>query len=236
MLSFILKDRFKIRNFFISIKRKVIFLFCKIFKIYPISKPYLSGDTFRSFATIVYSGYEINLVKSEIIFVQTDLLKNFQKHLKKIKRDFILISSNGDDLVDKKWEDLWSFRMKNYLSDVETFKYKDNRVLEIGKKPLSKEDIQGQYVGVLKLNRKFLIKVLNEYLYWVSLAKNKNQKKERKNIFMTDFLQHLIYKGTTIYPLFINGGWLEVDTVEDLKKYENSWGNNVLFSDLSYDN
>ena len=79
MLCSILKNRFKIKkNFFVTIKRKVIFLFCKIFKIYPTSKPYLSGDTFRSFATIVYSGYAINLLKSEIVFVQSDLLKIFK--------------------------------------------------------------------------------------------------------------------------------------------------------------
>lgn len=155
MLSFILKDRFKIRNFFISIKRKVIFLFCKIFKIYPISKPYLSGDTFRSFATIVYSGYEINLVKSEIIFVQTDLLKNFQKHLKKIKRDFILISSNGDDLVDKKYQKILNnkYLLKWFASNTVT---KNNKVVPI---PLGIQNARLHHFGVINDLNKQRIKI-----------------------------------------------------------------------------
>ena len=37
---------------------------------------------------------------------------------------------------------------------------------------------------------------------------------------MTDFIQMLINDNTKIMSVPINGGWLEVDTLSDLKTYE----------------
>ena len=146
MLCSIPKNIFKIKEFFfIRIKRKAIFLFCEIFKIYPTSKPYLSGDTFRSFATIIYSGHAINLVKSEIIFVQSDLLKNFQNHVNKIKRKFILISSNGDDLVDKRYQKILDnkYLLKWFASNTII---KNNKVIPI---PLGIQNSRYHHFGVI---------------------------------------------------------------------------------------
>ena len=39
-------------------------------------------------------------------------------------------------------------------------------------------------------------------------------------MYMTTFLQLLIDDGWMIMPAHVNHGWLEVDTVEDLKLYE----------------
>ena len=41
-----------------------------------------------------------------------------------------------------------------------------------------------------------------------------------KKMFMTTLLQLLIDAGWIIMPARVNHGWLEVDTVEDLKLYE----------------
>jgi hypothetical protein len=37
---------------------------------------------------------------------------------------------------------------------------------------------------------------------------------------MTDFIQNYIDASGIVQPVFIDGGWLEVDTAEDLKVYE----------------
>ena len=39
-------------------------------------------------------------------------------------------------------------------------------------------------------------------------------------MYMTDFLQYLINIGFEIDIEQVNGGWLEVDTVDDLKTYD----------------
>ena len=42
-----------------------------------------------------------------------------------------------------------------------------SKITEIGKPAYSKSDIQGQYMGVLKIDRLLLIKLLKEYKNWV---------------------------------------------------------------------
>ena len=46
------------------------------------------------------------------------------------------------------WE-LWSQRFQNPLDDLETFKLNHGELMEIGQKPSSKEEVQGQYMGCL---------------------------------------------------------------------------------------
>jgi NDP-sugar pyrophosphorylase family protein len=40
-------------------------------------------------------------------------------------------------------------------------------------------------------------------------------------MYMTDFLQHLIESGWRVQAVPVDGGWLEVDTPQDLQVYEN---------------
>ena len=42
-----------------------------------------------------------------------------------------------------------------------------------------------------------------------------------KNMYMTSFLQKLIDNDWKVKPVFINNGWLEFDSMKDLKLYQN---------------
>ncbi len=44
--------------------------------------------------------------------------------------------------------------------------------------------------------------------------------KDFDNMYMTSFIQSLIATGWEVRPAFTENGWLEVDTVHDLKIYE----------------
>ena len=39
-------------------------------------------------------------------------------------------------------------------------------------------------------------------------------------MYMTSFIQYLIYNQWEVKATLINNGWLEVDTLEDLDRYE----------------
>ena len=58
--------------------------------------------------------------------------------------------------------------------------------------------------------------------------------KNFRNLYMTSFLQSLIDSGKPIRAVCINGGWIEVDTVNDLLLYEQLHADNKLdkFIDL----
>lgn len=101
------KLRYKnISNLWITVNRKLIVIFYKMFSLNPSSYPFLSGDTFRQLATLVYCGEQLNLTKPEIIYLCSKYLKKFMKDAEKIKQKFILISHNGDDLVNSSYKRL----------------------------------------------------------------------------------------------------------------------------------
>ena len=145
-----------------------------------------------------------------------------------------LIESDGDInvIVDRQWEELWSLRMPNYMSDVETLKLAGDLITEIGEKPSSRADVQGQYIGVLKIKRRVLINELRLYQEWVANSPSRNDSVDRKNLYMTDFIQMNINKSNEVKAVFIDGGWLEVDSVDDLVAYEAVWGSETPFTDL----
>lgn len=91
-------------DFFISLNRKILVTFYKMLNVHPSSKPFLSGDTFRQLSTSIYCNKKLDLNKSEIIFVELHLLKSFQDQINNINKSFILISHNGDNLVNEQYD------------------------------------------------------------------------------------------------------------------------------------
>ncbi len=153
----------------------------------------MNDDIIISYADIIYS--------SEII-----------KKLVDTPSDFAVI-------VDKNWKELWQMRMENPLLDAETMKIDENGMIyELGKKPKSYDEIQGQYIGLIKISKAFLPKVID---YYKNLDKSAiYDGKNFDNMFMTSFIQSLIDNVQRPKAVFIEGGWVEIDSVEDLEIYK----------------
>lgn len=127
-----------------------------------------------------------------------------------------LLKSKADlsVVVDRKWKELWSQRMENPLDDAETLKIKNGKIIELGKKPITYDDIEGQYIGLIKISSKIIKNVIN---FYESLDMKKNYDgKDFSNMYMTSFIQMIIDHLHDVEPVFIDGGWVEIDCVEDL--------------------
>lgn len=114
---------------------------------------------------------------------------------------------------DKNWLNIWQKRFENPLDDAETFKLDNqNYLLEIGNKPKSFDDIQGQYMGLLKFTP-------TAWNYIENLRSNL-PKNESDNMHMTGTLQRIILENKLkIKALEYNGKWGEVDNENDLNCY-----------------
>lgn len=117
---------------------------------------------------------------------------------------------------DPNWRALWESRFEDPLSDAETFKMDDQRVLlEIGQKPTRIEDIQGQYMGLLRFTPPAWSKV--------EALRATLDDRLRDKLDMTGMLQRLIAgHGARILALPYSERWGEVDSAEDLAVYEKS--------------
>ena len=114
---------------------------------------------------------------------------------------------------DPNWLALWTRRFGNPLLDAETFRLNlDNTVSEIGNKPKSVEEIQGQYMGLLRFEPEGWMEVLRICTALTSV--------ESDRIHMTWVLQKIIESGNvSINAISYNGEWGEVDSVKDLEAY-----------------
>jgi L-glutamine-phosphate cytidylyltransferase len=121
--------------------------------------------------------------------------------------------------VDREWRRLWELRMPDPLADAETLRLDAaGNVVELGRKPTSYADIQGQYMGLIGIRRAIAPKLVDVYR---SLDTGPHYEgRDRANMYMTSFLQYLIDDVTPVAAVVVDGGWLEVDTIADLETYE----------------
>jgi L-glutamine-phosphate cytidylyltransferase len=130
-----------------------------------------------------------------------------------------LMTSDGDFnvVVDRDWKELWSLRMENPLEDAETLKIHNGNIVEIGKKPKSYDDIEAQYIGLIKISKSTMARVT---AFYESLDKDKLYDGQAyDNMYMTSLIQMIIDNLVDVKPVFINGGWIEIDSVEDIMAY-----------------
>ncbi len=121
--------------------------------------------------------------------------------------------------VDSNWQKLWRSRNEDPLIDAETLLVDDDgNIIELGKKPASLQQIEGQYMGLIKVRADHVNAFVEHY---DSLDRDAvYDGKDFRNLYMTSFLQSLIDSGHPIQAVRVAGGWLEVDTTGDLALYE----------------
>lgn len=118
-----------------------------------------------------------------------------------------LMYTPGDIAItyDQCWFDLWSMRFDDVLDDAETFKHDNGFLTEIGAKTDSIANIQGQYMGLLKITP----------AGWAKLKPFVSD-----NIDMTGLLSKALANNIAINVEPTLGGWCEVDSERDIKVYE----------------
>lgn len=121
--------------------------------------------------------------------------------------------------VDQLWHQLWQLRMEDPLQDAETLKLNaSGHILELGKKPGSLADIQGQYMGLIKCESDALATMIEFYDQLDRQAPYDG--KNFDNMYMTTFLQHIIDELQPVKAVLVKGNWVEIDSLEDLNAYQ----------------
>ena len=109
------------------------------------------------------------------------------------------------------WE-LWLKRFENPLEDLETFKMDGDKLIEIGKKAASKDEIQGQYMGLIRFDPDSWKKVEE--------AVKLPMPKPLERLDMTTMLNHMISLNHDVKAIKTDDFWLECDNQNDIAIYE----------------
>lgn len=126
-----------------------------------------------------------------------------------------LATADGDITItfDPHWRALWELRFDEPLIDAETFRVDESgRLLEIGGRAERIEQIEGQYMGLLRLTPRGW-RTVTDLLAGLTAAEN-------DRLDMTALLQRLLDQGVAIDTVAIGEPWYEVDTESDLRLYE----------------
>ena len=138
-----------------------------------------------------------------------------------------LINSKWDSsvIIDSQWKKYWQMRFENPLDDVESLRIDENGIItNIGMKVNSLEEIQGQYIGLMKFKNEG-VKNLKKIYEEAKLKSVKGINLLNKNIpfkksYMTDLIQAMINEGIKINAVKITNGWLELDSINDYNLYQ----------------
>jgi len=119
-------------------------------------------------------------------------------------------------LYDPNWLELWRRRFDNPLSDAESFVLQENGLVkDIGRPNVALDEIQGQYMGLLKFTP--------GSTQWVIDALEKTPELHHK-LDMTGLLRLLINAGRPVLGVSWGGTWCEVDSRKDLLVAEKLFG------------
>jgi len=160
--------------------------------------------------------YAEDFINGNLIISYSDIL--FDSTV--VKR---LLKSNHDIsvVVDIDWRGYYVGRKDHPISEAENVIFNSNNEVEkIGKINTGAEEVHGEFIGMIKLSNRGT-EIFKEYfhkfkkIYW-------NKPFQRAKIFqkayLTDFIQELVDRDIKVHCVIIEGGWKEIDTVEDYKK------------------
>lgn len=138
-----------------------------------------------------------------------------------------LLSEDEQDisiLVDQRWEERYVGRSLHPLSEAEAAQFdSDGRLLRIGKgllTPQSDTRQWGEFIGMMKMTR------AGNRLFWdlfdeldANLDREApfQQTANWRTAYITDLLQELVDRGGVVHCTLIQGGWLEIDTLQDFE-------------------
>lgn len=131
-----------------------------------------------------------------------------------------LTDSPGEVVVaaDLDWQTLWRVRMEDPLEDAESFKMtKEARIVEVGRKLKRHTDAEAQFMGLVRVRADAVAAFKAAYRAMDRNVLHRGRKVEQ--IYMTDFIQHLVDIGWDVRAALVRNGWLEVDTANELERY-----------------
>jgi choline kinase len=105
--------------------------------------------------------------------------------------------------------------MKDILDDAETLKLRDDGTIsEIGQKPKSLSEIEGQYMGLMKFSAEGIKQI--KQIFNTAVKTGGLLGKPVENSYMTDLLQAVIDTDFLVTAVPVHGEWVEVDNANDM--------------------
>ena len=136
-----------------------------------------------------------------------------------IMRQIIESTHDIGIVIDLKWEKNYENRTQHLKSEADLALIKSNKLTKIKKNLNFIENHQlGEFLGIMKLSGVGSKKFLDVFERLNSSHKGKfHDAPSFQKAYLTDMIDELIQTNEVVNPIFIDGVWFEIDTIEDLK-------------------
>ncbi len=179
---------------------------------YPNTKSYYNDNYQHNniLASLFYAEAELN---EDVLVCYSDIL--FEKEV--VEK---LLHSSGDInvVVDHDWEKNYIGRVLHPESEAEKVVFAENKISRIGKH-LPASGANGEFIGMFKLSQRGA-RIFKSVYYDVLQKYGEHPFQHASSVaraYVTDLFQELVDRGFEVNPVLIQGGWREIDTLEDLK-------------------
>ena len=134
-----------------------------------------------------------------------------------------LLDSNADIsiVVDIDWRGYYVGRKDHPVDEAEKVIFNaNNEVIKIGKVLTNKEDVYGEFIGMMKLSPRGseIFKLHFNRAKKIFWDKPYQRAQTFQKAYITDLIQDMVDMGVLIHCVIIERGWKEIDTVEDYEK------------------
>jgi L-glutamine-phosphate cytidylyltransferase len=123
-------------------------------------------------------------------------------------------------VIDRRWSEAYEGREQHPVTEAEVARVEGGRVTRVGKKTVPPEQATGEFIGLGRFSARAAERMkarFHERRH--ELAGKPYGTAPRFEVsYVTDLLNDLIDGGEVMRPAFIDGGWREIDTVEDLER------------------
>lgn len=190
---------------------------------YPNIKYYYNPNYLENniLASLFYAEKEM---RDGFIFSYSDILYStgVLRKLLQSKEDMSLV-------IDVDWAQRYKGRTLHPIDEAELVVVEDSKVVKISKF-MNPAIAYGEFIGLAKFARKGVETLIRNYKRirankWCGF-KAHHRFQDAVSIdkaYLTDMLQELINRGYPIHSVDINGGWLEIDTSQDLQIARRIW-------------
>ncbi len=121
--------------------------------------------------------------------------------------------------VDIDWKEYYLGRKDHPIEEAENVIFNsDNKVIKIGKIGAEKEEVHGEFIGMMKLTPRGCELLRRHYARCKRLYAGRPFQRAPvfEKAYLTDLLQEMADDGVPIHCEIIGSGWKEIDTLEDL--------------------
>ena len=123
--------------------------------------------------------------------------------------------------MDIDWRGYYADRKDHPIDEAEKVIFDaNNKVIKIGKVVTSKDEVYGEFIGMMKLSPRGaeIIKLHFNRTKTIFWDRPFQRAETFQKAYITDLIQDMVDLGMPIHCVIIERGWKEIDTVEDYEK------------------